>query len=45
MTSASVAPGRAQAMVLAARDQQAAGTERLVLATAAGPIAAGSRVA
>ena len=34
-----------QGMVLAAKEQQADGTERLVLATVAGPIAAGSRVA
>ena len=32
-------------MVLAAKEQQADGSERLVLATVAGPIAAGSRVA
>ena len=34
-----------QGMVLAAKEQQADGSERLVLATVAGPIAAGSRVA
>ncbi len=34
-----------QGMVLAAKEAQADGTERLVLATVAGPIAAGSRVA
>ncbi|MDX9834585.1 MAG: methionine--tRNA ligase [Desulfobulbus sp.] len=34
-----------QGMVLAAKEEQADGTERLVLATVAGPITAGSRVA
>ncbi|WP_310599567.1 methionine--tRNA ligase [Desulfobulbus sp.] len=34
-----------QGMVLAAKEQQADGTERLVVTTVAGPVAAGSRVA